>query len=372
MRLKLSGPDYKNQDPVAALQDFKKRITMYEKKYVPLGETEERQGFSYCQMIDVGRKFITHNISGFLSTQVVNYLQHFNLAARRIWITRHEESEIDCSGGIAGDAGLSPYGTKYADALANFIDHERDAWARRQSSASFAADDDPNQEDGSVHLDRDGSEKTFHVWTSETQRGVQTARSFNSSRYDIEHMHMLDGPSTGTFRRSNEHELKQIYTSECAEPPMGQFRPGYSSIRGDGYLGLTKRLQLVILEMERVTGHVLLIGELAVTRVLLAYCKGMDKNDIADLDVPLGTLYVLEPVTAALFFAGIRCMADSRYRNLTGSITRSSSTIPVRDGSTKGEETEHVAQLSGHFIQQILSQQHCFMAFSELVAGGVA
>lgn len=252
-------------------------------------------------MIDVGRKFITHNVSGFLSTQVVDYLQHFNLAARRIWITRHEESQVNCcAGSIAGDGGLSLYGIKYADALAKFIDHERDAWARRQSSASFAADDDPNQEDGSVHLDRDDSEKRFHVWTSLRQRGVQTARSFNSSRYDIEHMHMLDEWNAGTFRRSNTHEPKEIYTSECVQRPMKKLRSGYPSVRGDRYLDVTKRLQPVILEMERVTGHVLLIGELTVTRVLLAYCKGMDKNDIADLDVPLGTLYVLEPVSAAV------------------------------------------------------------------------
>ena len=42
MRLKLSGPDYKDQDPVTALADFRKRRSMYEKTYVPVGEYEER------------------------------------------------------------------------------------------------------------------------------------------------------------------------------------------------------------------------------------------------------------------------------------------------------------------------------------------
>ena len=42
MRLKLSGPDYKDQDPVTALADFKKRVSLYEKAYVPVGEYEER------------------------------------------------------------------------------------------------------------------------------------------------------------------------------------------------------------------------------------------------------------------------------------------------------------------------------------------
>lgn len=50
MRLKLSGPDYKNQDPVTALADFKKRVSLYEKKYVPLGDFEERNNMQYIQV----------------------------------------------------------------------------------------------------------------------------------------------------------------------------------------------------------------------------------------------------------------------------------------------------------------------------------
>ena len=50
MRLKLSGPDYKDQDPVAALADFKKRVALYEKSYVPLGDYEERNDMPYVQV----------------------------------------------------------------------------------------------------------------------------------------------------------------------------------------------------------------------------------------------------------------------------------------------------------------------------------
>lgn len=50
MRLKLSGPDYKDQDPIAALDDFKKRVALYEQKYVPLGPYEERNNIPYVQV----------------------------------------------------------------------------------------------------------------------------------------------------------------------------------------------------------------------------------------------------------------------------------------------------------------------------------
>ena len=56
MRLKLSGPDYKDQDPVAALDDFKKRVALYEQKYVPLGAYEERNNMPYVQVYSMKNK----------------------------------------------------------------------------------------------------------------------------------------------------------------------------------------------------------------------------------------------------------------------------------------------------------------------------
>lgn len=50
MRLKLSGPDYRDQNPVTALADFKKRVSLYEKKYTSLGEHEERNNMPYVQV----------------------------------------------------------------------------------------------------------------------------------------------------------------------------------------------------------------------------------------------------------------------------------------------------------------------------------
>lgn len=50
MLLKLSGPDYKDQDSTAALEDFRKRVALYTQKYVPLGEYEERNNMQYVQV----------------------------------------------------------------------------------------------------------------------------------------------------------------------------------------------------------------------------------------------------------------------------------------------------------------------------------
>jgi 6-phosphofructo-2-kinase len=51
MRLKLSGPDYKDMDPVVALEDFKQRVANYEKAYETIGDYEEElENLQYCKV----------------------------------------------------------------------------------------------------------------------------------------------------------------------------------------------------------------------------------------------------------------------------------------------------------------------------------
>lgn len=50
MRLKLSGPDYRDKDPRKALEDFKKRVQAYESAYVPLGDYEESHDMQYIKV----------------------------------------------------------------------------------------------------------------------------------------------------------------------------------------------------------------------------------------------------------------------------------------------------------------------------------
>lgn len=50
MRLKLSGPDYRDKDPRKSLEDFKRRVEAYASAYVPLGDYEEAHDLQYIQV----------------------------------------------------------------------------------------------------------------------------------------------------------------------------------------------------------------------------------------------------------------------------------------------------------------------------------
>jgi 6-phosphofructo-2-kinase len=303
MRLKLSGPDYKDKDPVEALADFKKRVKMYEKKYVPLGQYEEHNNMPYIQMIDVGRKVVSHQIRGFLQIILSTYLLNFNLAPRQIWLTRHGESMDNLNGKIGGDSSLSPAGVRYAKALTRFITAERVAWEERQTEKQRNTHWPPRPGDTTppnpeYSKQSNGEERNFCIWTSMLKRGVETAQFFSEDDFDLKQMRMLDELNAGDMEGMTYDEIKSKFADQYTMRKLDKLHYRYPGPGGEGYLDIINRLQKVIIEVERMTDHVLLVGHRSITRVLLAYFKGLGREDISDLDVPLGVVYMLEPVSS--------------------------------------------------------------------------
>ncbi len=302
MRLKLSGPDYKDKDPLGALADFKKRVKMYEKKYVPLGDYEEHNNMPYIQMIDVGRKFVSHQIRGFLQIILSTYLLNFNLAPRQIWLTRHGESVDNVNGKIGGDSSLSQAGVRYAKALTKFITFERSAWEKRRLEKQRNTHWPPRPGDTTppnpeYSKQSDGEERNFCIWTSMLKRSIETAQYFSEDDFDIKQMRMLDELNAGDMEGMTYEEIKTKFADQYALRKLDKLHYRYPGPGGEGYLDIINRLQKVIIEVERMTDHVLLVGHRSITRVLLAYFKGLGREDISDLDVPLGVVYMLEPVS---------------------------------------------------------------------------
>lgn len=303
MRLKLSGPDYKDKDPIIALKDFQERVLQYEKKYQPLGDYEEGHHLSYCSMIDVGRKFVSHKVNGFLPVQLVTYLMNFNLAPRQIWLTRHGESMDNVNGKIGGDSGLSPQGVKFGKALERFMSQQRSEWhdlqLQKQQTTHFPPRPGDTTPPNPELSELSGEERNFCVWTSMLQRSIESAQSFSEEDYDLKQMRMLDELNAGTMEGMTYAEIREKYKGEYHLRKRDKLHYRYPGPGGEGYLDVINRLRKVILEIERMTDHVLIIGHRSITRVLLAYFLGLKQEDISDLDVPLGVVYMLEPVSIA-------------------------------------------------------------------------
>jgi 6-phosphofructo-2-kinase len=298
MRLKLSGPDYQDKDPYAALEDFKKRVAIYEKNYVPIGDYEEDNNMPYVKMVDVGRKMISHQIRGFLAGQAVYYLLNFNLAPRMIWITRHGESTDNVAGRIGGDSELSENGQQYSRAMSRFINRQRKDWAVRQADKMANTHFPPVPGDHTPpnpYFSHDDDQHNFCVWTSMLKRSIQSAQHFCDEDYEVKQMRMLDELNAGIMEGLTYDEIRTKHAEEYLRRRRDKLAYRYPGPGGEGYLDVINRIRPVIVELERMTDHCLLITHRSVARVLLAYFQGLKREDVADLDCPLGMLYQLEP-----------------------------------------------------------------------------
>ena len=314
MRLKLSGPDYDGTDPTVALDDFKKRVAIYEKNYFPLGDYEEDNNMPYVKMIDVGRKMISHQVRGFLAGQAVYYLLNFNLAPRMIWITRHGESMDNVAGKIGGDSDLSENGRKYAQAMTRFIDKQRKAWEVHQADKLANTHFPPLRGDHTPpnpHYGVEGEVKNFCVWSSMLKRSIQTAENFCDENYEIKQMRMLDELNAGLMEGLTYNEIKTKFSEEFNRRRQDKLAYRYPGPGGEGYLDVINRIRPVIVELERMTDHCLLVTHRSVARVLLAYFQGLKREDVADLDCPLGMLYQMEPKPYGVEFKAWRYNSDT-------------------------------------------------------------
>jgi 6-phosphofructo-2-kinase len=145
--------------------------------------------------------------------------------------------------------------------------------------------------------DEDGlpAEKPFCVWTSMLKRSAQSAKYFDDEQYDIKQWRMLDELNAGVAEGKTYEEVRRDLPEEYYSRRKDKLRYRYPGPGGESYLDVIHRLKEVIIEVERTTDHVLLVGHRVISRVLLAYFMGLDRNSVANLDVQLGCLFCIEP-----------------------------------------------------------------------------
>lgn len=303
IRLKLSGPDYRDMDTETALKDFVGRLHNYEKAYETIDESEEAiPGFQYVKMIDVGKKVVSYNVQGFLASQTIYFLLNFNLCERQIWITRHGESEDNLSGKIGGDLHLTQRGKSFLKALSNFMNFQRQQFRKDQLERFSSRLElrynslfgDGEEDNDTKSIDNIPTEPNFLVWTSMLCRAVETGQYFNEQLFSIKEMRMLNELGGGKFEGLTYDDIQRKYPKEFQSRLKNKLAYRYPGVGGESYLDVLTRLRPLITEIERTTDHLLIVLHRVVLRVLLAYFLNLDKSSIGELDVPLHSLYCLE------------------------------------------------------------------------------
>ncbi|GBF94979.1 bifunctional 6-phosphofructo-2-kinase fructose-2,6-bisphosphate 2-phosphatase [Raphidocelis subcapitata] len=128
------SPDYEGVDTETAIADFMERIKKYEQVYEPISDRR----LHYIKLIDMvtGRGHMDVNrISGYIPGKIVFFLMQIckaGMAAgqtRKIWLTRHGESEYNVAGRIGAMDGMT-----YPDIAQSFpVDFE----ARKRDKLTY-------------------------------------------------------------------------------------------------------------------------------------------------------------------------------------------------------------------------------------------
>lgn len=87
MEVKTSSPDYKDQDPEKAAEDFMERIRNYENVYQSIDESDE-DDLTYVKLINVGRKIVANRLQDFLQTRCIYFLTGLHIKTRSVWLSR--------------------------------------------------------------------------------------------------------------------------------------------------------------------------------------------------------------------------------------------------------------------------------------------
>ncbi|XP_063743224.1 6-phosphofructo-2-kinase/fructose-2,6-bisphosphatase 1 isoform X3 [Eleginops maclovinus] len=278
-QVKLGSPDYVDRDEDEAMKDFSRRIDCYKSSYMPIDDEKDRK-LSYIKIFNVGSRYLVNQIQDHIQSRIVYYLMNIHVTPRSIYLSRHGESELNLSGRIGGDSGLSPRGHKYAKGLATFI--------------------------------RGQNIKELKVWTSHMKRTIQTAEALG---VQYEQWKALNEIDAGVCEELTYEEIQENLPEEFALRDQDKYRYRYP--KGESYEDLVHRLEPVIMELER-QENVLVICHQAVFRCLLAYFMNKPAEELPYLRCPLHTVLKLTPIAYGCkvesFFLNIEAVNTHRER----------------------------------------------------------
>ena len=203
----------------------------------------------------------SNNVKSYLQSKIVFFLSNIRTRPRKIWLSRHGESQFNREERIGGDSELTDEGAKYSRKLAD--------WVMEQAADSSAP---------------------VIVWTSTLCRTIQTAQYIPSAKV---HLRALDEIDSGEF---DGFTYAQIEEQNPEEFRLRSFdKLNYRYPRGESYNDVIARLEPVIFELERTRNPVLIIAHQAVQRCLYAYLMNREPSEVPFIPIPLNQVIQVEP-----------------------------------------------------------------------------
>ncbi|KAG7196027.1 uncharacterized protein KQ657_000034 [Scheffersomyces spartinae] len=274
-----SSPDYKNWDYAKAYKDYSDRIKVLTPYYLEMGDLETK--LSYIKFINFGERIELHNSNyGYLIQKVVFYLMNSRIKSGSVFFARCYKNDLDFS----FDPPLDSDGDVYAKNLTETILR----YMKKQGKPLSLVSDRKDKE--ALSLDQrhptagvDGtSHDSFVVWTSVKQRTIQATKYLSQYTTNIRHRIQLAQKNPGVAFGMTEEEIKKEFPTDYENFVKDPYHHRFS--RAESYHDLAIKIEPLILEMERMSGDILIIADETVLRVFYGYLMSCNCYDIPSLN----------------------------------------------------------------------------------------
>ncbi|WLF77888.1 hypothetical protein PVL30_001611 [Lodderomyces elongisporus] len=289
-----SSPDYNNWNYDKAYKDYSERIKALAPYYQEMGLNEDENSLSYIKFINFGERIELHNSNyGYLINKVVFYLMNGSIKSGSVFLARCYKNSLDYN----QDPPLDEDGINYARNLTNtLIEHLRkdgknyiEAVENKDSNDLSERKHPPelkreiSVEERQPALGVDGvSEDSLVIWTSVKKRTMDMTRYIKQKNINIRHRIQLSQKNPGIVGSLSEEEIEKQYPDEYAQYIKDPYHYRFS--RAESYHDLAIKIEPLILEMERMSGDILIIADDTILKVFYGYLMSCSCYDIPTLD----------------------------------------------------------------------------------------
>ncbi|KAF6070347.1 6-phosphofructo-2-kinase family protein [Candida albicans] len=232
-----SSPDYHKWDYDKAYKDYTERIKALAPHYIEMGGSEEEEELSYIKFINFGERIELHNSNyGYLINKVVFYLMN----------------------------GKIKPGSLY---LARCYKNSKNPGTFKKKQQQEATPKDNN---------------SLAIWTSVKRRTIETTQFFAAKNIPIRHRVQLSQKNPGITGTLTDDEIREKFPIEYAQYDHSPYHYRYP--RAESYHDLAIKIEPLILEMERMSGDLLIIADETVLQVFYGYLMSCSCDEIPNLN----------------------------------------------------------------------------------------
>lgn len=278
-----SSPDYRNWDYDAAYKDYSERINTLAPFYKEMGLNQEEKDLSYIKFINFGERIELHNSNyGYLINKVVFYLMNGSIKSGSVFLARCYKNTLDFN----QDPPLDDEGLKYAKNLTDTVIAQIKSQGKNYLDKIEGKPElqrEPSVEMRQPAAGADGvNDNSLVVWTSVKKRTIETTQFLQEKNIKVRHRIQLSQKNPGVAGTLSEEEIAKQFPEAYSQYLKDPYHYRFS--RAESYHDLAIKIEPLILEMERMSGDLLIIADETVLRVLYGYLMSCSCYDIPTLD----------------------------------------------------------------------------------------